>query len=91
MKKVKTSPLLLLVIFALVVVLGVEIVQVYQKLDDARAEEALLSQQLAQQQAANDALRDDLSRADDEEFWKKLARENDLYEAGTRIFYDVNE
>lgn len=91
MKKAKTNPLLLLAILALVVVLGVEIVQVYQKLDEARTQEALLTQQLEQQQATNDALRDDLSRADDKEFWKELARENDLYEAGTRIFYDVNE
>ncbi len=91
MKKAKTNPLLLLVILVLVAVLGVEIVQVYGKLEEARSQEATLAQQLKEQQAANDALRDDLSRADDDEFWKELARENDLYEAGTRIFYDVNE
>ncbi len=91
MKKAKTNPLLMLVILALVAVLMVQIVQVYRKLGDAQAQEAALSRQLQQQQEANDALRDDLNRKDDKEFWKQLARENDLYEAGTRIFYDVNE
>ena len=91
-KKQKTNPLILLVIAVLVVALGVKIVQVYQKVSSAREEEAALSQQLAQQQAENDSLRSDLSKSNDKNFIKRLARELlGLAEEGERIFYDVNE
>ena len=88
----RTSPLILLVVAVLVVVLGVEIFQVYQKLSYARREEASLTEQLAEQQQENDALRSDLNKADDEEFIKSLARDLlGLAEEGERIFYDVND
>ena len=91
-KKRKTNLLILLVIAVLVVVLSVKIVQVYQKVASAKAEEAELTQQLSDQQAENDALRSDLSKAGDKDFIKRLARELlGLAEEGERIFYDVNE
>ena len=91
-KKRKTNPLILLVIAVLVIVLGVKIIQVYQKVSSAKTEEAQLTQQLSDQQAENDALRSDLSKADDTGFIKRLARELlGLAEEGERIFYDVNE
>ena len=91
-KKHKANPLILLVIAVLVVVLSVKIVQVYQKVASAKAEEAELTQQLSDQQAENDALRSDLSKAGDKDFIKRLARELlGLAEEGERIFYDVNE
>ena len=91
-KKHKANPLILLVIAVLVVVLSVKIVQVYQKVASAKAEEAELTQQLSDQQAENDALRSDLSKAGDKGFIKRLARELlGLAEEGERIFYDVNE
>ena len=91
-KKRKTNPLILLVIAVLVIVLSVKIIQVYQKVSSAKAEETALEQQLAQQQAENDALRSDLNKAGDTGFIKRLAREFlGLAEEGERIFYDVNE
>ena len=91
-KKRKPNPLILLVIAVLVVVLSVKIIQVYQKVSAAKAEETALEQQLAQQQAENDALRSDLNKAGDTGFIKRLAREFlGLAEEGERIFYDVNE
>ena len=91
-KKHRANPLVLLVIIVLATVLCVQIVKVYQKVSVAREEENRLTQQLAAQEAENDALRSDLSKAGDEAFIKRLARELlGLAEEGERIFYDVNE
>lgn len=91
-KKRRPNTALLVVLAALMVLLGTEIVKVYAKLDDARREEAALESQLTEQQQENDALRSDLSKKDDETFWKALARDLlGLAEEGERIFYDVND
>ena len=91
-KKRKTSPLVLLVVLVLVIAVGAEILQVYQKLSYARQEEAELLQQVEEQKQANEALKADLAKAGDEEFIKGLARDLlGLAEEGERIFYDVNE
>lgn len=91
-KKRRANPLVLLVIFVLAAVLCVQIFKVYQKIAYAKEQESSLEQQLAQQQEENDSLRSDLSKAGDEDFIKRLARELlGLAEEGERIFYDVNE
>lgn len=91
-KKKRSSPILFIVLAALVIVVAVEIVQVYSKLNAVRTQEARLQEQLQTQQQANAALEADLEKADDEEFIKSLARELlGLAEDGERIFYDVNE
>ena len=91
-KKRRNDPLLLVVIAALVVFLGVELVQVGQRLNEATAQQAALERQLQQQTQENQALQSDLAKKDDEEFIKDLAREQlGLAEAGERIFYDVND
>jgi cell division protein FtsL len=91
-KKRRSDPLLLVVIAALVVFLGVELVQVGQRLNEATAQQAALERQLQQQTQENQALQSDLAKKDDEEFIKDLAREQlGLAEAGERIFYDVND
>lgn len=91
-KKRRSDPLLLVVIAALVVFLGVELVQVGQRLNEATAQQAALERQLQQQTQEKQALQSDLAKKDDEEFIKDLAREQlGLAEAGERIFYDVND
>lgn len=93
-KRTKKRPpaVLLVVLLALVAVLGIQIVTVYGQLKTAQREEAVLNQQLDQQQQENEALRSDLSRKDDESFIKALARDLlGLAEEGERIFYDVND
>ena len=90
--KRRNNPLVLVVVLILVAVVGVEIVQVYQKLSYARQEEAALIEQVEEQKQANEALRADLAKAGDEEFIKGLARDLlGLAEEGERIFYDVND
>ena len=87
----KKGGIVLAVLLLLIAVAGFEVVQVYAQISDAQAQEQALSVQLEQQKLANAALRDDLARADDEEFVKELARQQlGLAEPGERIFYDVN-
>ena len=76
----------------LIVVVGVEIVNVYGRLRDVRAQEAALTQQMEEKTQENEALRSDLSKKDDPDFIKGLARDLlGLAEEGERIFYDVND
>ncbi len=90
-KRRKKGGLVLAVVLLLIAVVGVEVVQVYGQINEAMAQEQLLQAQVEQQTQANAALRDDLSRAEDEDFIKELARELlGLADPGERIFYDVN-
>lgn len=91
-KKRRTNPILLLVILALVVFLGVELIRVGKRLNEAAQQQATLERQLQQQTQENQALESDLAKKDDEEFIKGLDRDQlGLAEAGERIFYDVND
>ena len=90
--KKRTSTALLLVLIALAVFIGIELIQVNQRLGEAKVQEASLTRQMQQQQQENEALRSDLAKKDDPDFIKELARDQlGLAEEGARIFYDVNE
>lgn len=91
-RKKRSNTVLLLVLAVLIVVVGVEIVNVYGRLRDVRAQEAALTQQMEEKMQENEALRSDLSKKDDPDFIKGLARDLlGLAEEGERIFYDVND
>ena len=90
--KKRTSTALLLVLIALAVFIGIELIQVNQRLGEAKVQEASLTRQMQQQQQENEALRSDLAKKDNPDFIKELARDQlGLAEEGERIFYDVNE
>ena len=90
--KKRTNTALLLVLIALAVFLGIELIQVNQRLGEAKVQEASLTRQMQQQEQENEALRSDLAKKDDPDFIKELARDQlGLAEEGERIFYDVNE
>ena len=90
--KRRSNTMLLLVIAALVVFLGIELVQVGNRLSEAKQQEAALTRQLQQQTQENQALESDLAKKEDQEFIKDLARDQlGLAEEGERIFYDVND
>lgn len=90
--KKRTNTALLLVLIALAVFIGIELIQVNQRLGEAKMQEASLTRQMQQQQQENEALRSDLAKKDDPDFIKELARDQlGLAEEGERIFYDVNE
>ena len=90
--KKRTNTALLLVLLALAVFIGIELIQVNQRLGEAKVQEASLTRQMQQQEQENEALRSDLAKKDDPDFIKELARDQlGLAEEGERIFYDVNE
>lgn len=81
-----------LALIVLLVIMGYQVIHVYGKLSDAKAEEAALSAQVEEQKKQNAALEADLKRSDDPEFYEELARsELGLAQSGERIFYDVNK
>lgn len=91
-RKKRSNTVLLLVLAVLIVVVGMEIVNVHGRLRDVRAQEAALTQQMEEKTQENEALRSDLSKKDDPDFIKGLARDLlGLAEEGERIFYDVND
>ena len=71
----RTNPALVLLIAALVIFLGIELIQVGQRLSEARQQQAALERQLQMQTQENQALESDLAKKDDEEFIKDLARD----------------
>ena len=90
--KQKRNILPLLLLIVLLIAAGVELINVSGKLRAGRAEEERVSAAVQQRQQENDALRSDLSKADDSEFLQELAREQlGMTEPGERIFYDVND
>lgn len=91
-RKKRNNTALVLVLAVLIVVVGVEIINVYGRLKEVRAQEASLTQQLQEKTQENQALQSDLDKKDDPEFIKGLARDLlGLAEEGERIFYDVND
>jgi len=90
-QKSSSSFLTVLVLVVLLAVVGVELMNVYGKLDQARNEEQALLQQSDQQKQENASLQSSLDRADDPDFIKELAKDAlGLVEEGERVFYDVN-
>lgn len=91
-KKKRSAPITLVVLVVLLAVVTVQIIRVYGKqLGEAKAQREAVSQQLQEQQRENRDLESDLSKADDKEFIKGLAKDQlGLAEDGERIFYDVN-
>ena len=88
-RKKRNNTVLVMVLAVLILVVGVEIINVYGRLKEVRAQEAALTQQLQEKTQENQALQD---KKDDQEFIKALARDLlGLAEEGERIFYDVND
>ena len=90
-KHKKRFPLTLVVVLLLIAVVGFQLFQVHGQISDGHAESETLSMEASRKTKENQALQEDLDRADDPAFWDELAREKlGLAEQGERIFYDVN-
>jgi cell division protein FtsL len=91
-KRSLNHTLLAVLLVVLIAAVGIELIQLGNKLSQAKAQEAQLTAQVQQQQQENDSLQADLDRANDPEFIKELARDQlGLAEDGERIFYDVSK
>ena len=90
-KKRRGTPITLVVLLVLLAVVSVELLRVYGQLDSAKTQRDTMGQQLEEQKKENSSLESDLSKANDKEFIKGLAKDQlGLAEDGERIFYDVN-
>ena len=90
-KKKRSAPITLVVLVVLLAVVAVQLIRVYGQLGEAKTQQETVSQQLQEQKKENSDLESDLSKADDKEFIKGLAKDQlGLAEDGERIFYDVN-
>ena len=90
-KKRRGTPITLVVLLVLLAVVSVELVRVYGQLDSRETEREDISQKLEEQKKENSSLESYLSKANDKEFIKGLAKDQlGLAEDGERIFYDVN-
>ena len=76
--KRRGNTLLVLVIAALVVFLGVELVRVNSRLHEAKQQEAALTRQLQQQTQENQALESDLAKKDDKSWYHLHSRKRIL-------------
>ena len=91
-RKKRNNTVLVMVLAVLILVVGVEIINVYGRLKEVRAQEAALTQQLQEKAQENQALQSDLDKKDDQECINRLARDRlGLSEVGERSFYDVND
>ena len=90
-RKRRVSPIAMLVLAALIILVSVQIVQVYTQYRSLQAEQDALESQEASLQQENDALRADLGKKDDPAFWEQLARKfANMVKQGERIFIDPN-
>mgnify|MGYP003302970598 FL=1 len=90
-RQIKPGTVILLALLLLIGVVSVKTIDVASDIREAKEQEEAISLQLQQMQQANASLKQDLSRADDEEFIRELARDLlNMAEPGERIFYDVH-
>lgn len=90
-KKKRKMPITLVMLLVLLAVVSVQLVRVYGQLDSAKTQRDAVGQKLEEQKKENGALESDLSKANDKDFIKGLAKDQlGLAEEGERIFYDVN-
>lgn len=80
-----------LVVLAMLVAVGVQLVSVRARNEAAEAERAALQQQRLALTQENEELRAALERADDPEYLQQLAREEyGMVSPGQRDFYDIS-
>ena len=89
--KRRSSFLTKVLILLLVIVTGWQVYRLQGQLNDARAEEQALSQQVEEQKQKNDALAADIAAGNTQEKMEEIARDElGLTSPGERVFYDVS-
>lgn len=80
-----------LVVLALLVAVGVQLVSIRARNEEAEAERAALQEQRLALTQENESLRAALEHADDPEYLQQLAREEyGMVSPGQRDFYDIS-
>ena len=87
-KKRPVSRMTLLVLAALTAALCIQILRMGGQIKEALAEEAVVAQQLAELQAANQSLQDDLDNSTDPTLIENIARDQlGMVREGEKIFH----
>ena len=80
-----------LLLLVLLLLAGVQLLRLHEKIGLAETELQTLNAQVEAQKRENESLSAALDRADDEEYLKELAREQlDMVSPGEKVFYDVS-
>ena len=87
---VKSSLLTKIILLAALVFVGVQLWTIHGKITAAKAEEAVLAEQISLQQQENDSLRRQLESADDPNLIEEIARNDGMVKPGEKVFYDVS-
>ena len=86
-RKRPSSKLTLLILAILIIGIGVQLRGIYTQLEDARAQEALYAEQLAELQEANARLEEDIANSEDPERIEDIARDElGMVSQGEKIF-----
>ena len=80
-----------LLLLTLLLLVGVHLLHLHEKIDKAETELEALTAQAEAQKHENESLSAALEKAGDEEYLKELAREQlDMVSPGEKVFYDVS-
>ena len=86
-KKRPSSKLTAIILLALFLGIGIQFLNMYGKLQEAKAEEAVYAAQLADLQETNQRLAEDIANSQDPELIEKVAREDlGMVDTGEKIF-----
>ena len=89
--KKRAGTLAVLVVLALLLAVGYELMSVRAKLASAEAEQSVLAERVARQEQENRSLEAALERAEDPEYLQQLARDRlGMVSPGQKDFYDVS-
>ena len=89
-KRKRTSFFATVIVLLLLLLAGLQLRQIRQQLDLARAEQSALSEQVAKQRQENKSIEAALERAEDPQYLQELARDQlGMVSPGQRDFYDV--
>ena len=86
-KKRPSGRLTAIILLALFLGIGIQFLNMYGKLQEAKAEEAVYAAQLADLQETNQRLAEDIANSQDPELIEKVARDDlGMADAGEKIF-----
>ena len=89
--KKRAGVLAVLLVLALLLTLGYQMMNIRAKVADAEAEQSVLAERVARQEQENRSLEAALERAEDPEYLQQLARDRlGMVSPGQKDFYDVS-
>ena len=90
-RKRRPGALAVLLMLALLLAVGYQLINIREKLAGAEAEQSVLAERVARQEQENRSLEAALERSEDPEYLQQLARDRlGMVSPGQKDFYDVS-